>query len=188
LTALALAAAPTHAADRVDRLVAVVGEDVITLSDLRLEEALRAVDVSPLPPFARPGQDTETLLVDYRILLDLAGDVRLYQPEARQVRARLEAVRGAFPRAAEYATFLYEVGLSEDDLARLLRRRMVIEAYVARYMGISAAGDPARAIPPRAQDPAAHAAAYSAAYEAWMAPRRAEASIRRIEARGAAAP
>ena len=154
-------------AEVVDRIVSVVAQGVVTQSDVRLEEAIHARDVSPIPPFQ--GGDALTRLEDYRVIVRLAGNVKLFQPEALDLEERLRDFAATFELRADYAAFLRRWGLDGHALREQLKVRMVCERYIQRNVGLALPGDPS-------ED------AWSEAYEAFMAPHRLEASVRRVTA------
>jgi hypothetical protein len=163
-------------AELTDRIVTVVGDDVVTASELALEEALQGLDRSPVPPLR--GGDALDRLEELRILRALAGEIGVFQPEPRQVAARVEAVLARVGDDAARRAWLELRGLTEADLESLLRARMVAETYVHRNVGLSVLTRFPEAGPE--QD-----AAYREAYDAWIAERRGEFSIRRIDPQGA---
>jgi hypothetical protein len=128
-----LHAAPARA-EVVDRVLYVVEDQVVLLSDVQIDQAIGPLDASPSPFWTRPGVAPEQRVVDAAIIRELAGDVSLYQPSDAAVRERLEAIRLQFPDAAAWSTFLAGRGLEEESLAALLRRRMVSERYLARTL------------------------------------------------------
>jgi hypothetical protein len=168
------------ASTRVDRVWAVVGDRVITESELRLEQALAAVDPSPVPPLEARRADPERFLIELAIVRALAGSTAVYQPEPARVRERMEAVRAAHPTPAAWAAFLKEHGLNEDALRATLYSRMVVERYVQRNLGLAARAEAG--------------ADWDARYAAWIDAQRARVLIREIaelpapEAGGSPAP
>ncbi len=159
----------TARAEVVDRLVALVEDDVITLSDVGFEEALAARDISPEAPF-EVARDPLERLEAYRILRQLAGDVSLFQPAASEVDARLAALHATFPDNAAYRAFLARWGLTEESLRAQLRSRMVAEIYVHRRVGLAVLTESG---PDEAQ--------YLKRYDKWMIERAEAFQIRRVE-------
>ena len=143
LLALALAAAPAFAQDGapppaalgLDRILVVVGDRIVTVTDLRREVwfgGLGAEETSLLD-LARP--DPLERAVDAAILRGMAGDVRVYQPTAEAVAARVARARAAVPDPADWAQQLQAVGLDEDRLAGWIYSRLVVERFLGRAMG-----------------------------------------------------
>ena len=164
-TLLVLSVLGTAQAEVVDRIVSVVARDVVTASDVALEEAMSARDVSPIPPL-RVG-DALQRVEDQRILLLLAGRIKLYQPDSGAVEDRLQAFAATFALRADFAEFLRVWGLDVHALREVVRLRMVCERYLLRNVGLSLGEDPTDE-------------AWLAAYEAFMAPHRQDAGIRRV--------
>ena len=80
-------------AELTDRVISVVDDVAITLSELAFEEALRAIDQSPVPPFRDGSRDALQLAEDVVILKSLAGDVRIFQPDPGEISDRMDALR-----------------------------------------------------------------------------------------------
>ena len=152
-------------AEVVDRIVSVVGQDVVTRSDVEFEIALAERDESPVPVFevGEPLAQVE----DYQVLRRAAGSARLFQPEPAAVRERLRSFSETFVLRADYANFLLRWGLDGYGLREELAMRMLCERYVQRNVGMSL------------RDPTPWS--WRQAYEDFMAPLRRAAGIRRIE-------
>lgn len=171
---LGLAGAGLARAEVVDRVLEVVGDRAITETDLGFEIELSARDVSPLPPFEDPGGDPMRRLEDARILRLLAGDIATFQPSAAEVDARLAALRGTFPDEQGYEAFVVRWVDDEAGLREQIYGRMVAERYALRALGaVELVEDPS---------------AWTARYEAWMAPRRAAVPVRVVGAAAAPPP
>ena len=125
---------PTAQAEVVDRVVAVVGGQLVVASDIALEEVLVTIDASPSPFWDR--MPVEERLIDAAVIRHLAGELPLYQPHSEEVRARLEGARAHFAGRAAWMDFLASWGLDEGGLRQLLRRRMVVERYLARSIPV----------------------------------------------------
>lgn len=122
----------------VDRVVAVAGSEVVLASDIALDVELSAVDPSPSPFWSRP---VERRQIEAAILRTAAGDIALYQPSDDAVRARLGALRTAVVEREPWAVFLGRWGLDDAALAAVIRRRLLVEAYLARNVQVPP-GDP----------------------------------------------
>lgn len=118
----------------VDRVVAVVGDQVVLASEIRLEDELAHLDASPLP-FWDPDRGTALeRLLDAAAIRRSASALDLYEPPDEAVRDRLEALRGRFASRADWEEFLARWGLDEPGLLAVLRRRMIVERYLLRNL------------------------------------------------------
>lgn len=121
-------------AEVVDRVVAVVGDQLVLASEIRFEEELSGLDESPLP-FWDPRRGTALQrLLDAAAIRASASDLDLYEPPDEAVRDRLETLRGRFATRADWEDFLRRWGLDEPDLLVQLRRRMIVERYLFRNL------------------------------------------------------
>ncbi|MCB9675439.1 MAG: hypothetical protein H6737_10010 [Alphaproteobacteria bacterium] len=127
-----LASAVVAPASVVDRVVAVVGDQVVLTSDVSLDRDLSGHDPSPLPFWERG--EPEQRQIDAAILRAAAGDIALYQPTDESARARLERLRATFEDRADWVRFLEGWGLDEGSMLAVLKRRMVVEAYLKRNL------------------------------------------------------
>lgn len=113
-----------------DRVVAMVDEEAILLSDLE-----RVIALGLVPP-----RDGETDAALRRRVLDGLVDGRLRLREVERygappvdpavLEAQVEKVRARFPDPAAFARELDRLGLDEDGLRRLVGRQLRILAYV----------------------------------------------------------
>jgi hypothetical protein len=165
----ALLAGGAARAERIDRVLAVVGDRVVTAWDLRLEQALEGHDPCPEAPLCDPERSPLDRLIDRAVIRGLAEDTSTYRPHPEDVQARLAALRETWADPADYHAALRGLGLSEEDLAGLLYSRVVAERYVERQVGLpvmAAGGDEA---------------AYAARYRGWIEERRAAVRVRLVE-------
>jgi hypothetical protein len=156
-----------------DRVVSVLGESIVTATEVGFEEALHPHVESHIPPLANPDMKALQRLEDMRMLLLLAGDVPLYAPDRTQLDARLAAVRSTWDGEKAYLAFLARWGMTEGDLRSHLRNRMVVESYIHRNVGLSLEWESGQV---------GWATVYITAYETWITPRRSETRVRRIPA------
>jgi len=115
-----------------DRVVVEVGTEVILASDIQLEDALAAVDPTPIPQWLTLRVNTRERLIDAATIRNVAASVRLYTPRAAELDARVDALRMQFPSAAAWEGFRATWQLDDADLRILMKRRMVVEAYLLR--------------------------------------------------------
>jgi len=114
----------------VDRTLALVGGQPITLSDARGALALGLIDAGPAPP--PQIRDAAARLIQRELIL---REVQRYAPGAPSdavVDARLEQVRKRFPDAAAMNRVLEANGFSEARLRGWLRDDVRTESYLAQ--------------------------------------------------------
>jgi len=139
-----------------DRILLVVGERIITLSDLQLEMVLSQRDQSPVPVLQDRQQEPLQVLAERAIIRGLAGEMEIYQPSTREVLARLNALKAQWT-TEEYNDFTQHHGLDETQLSSLMYTRMVVERYIHRNIG--------RVI----ESTGGSEAAYQQRYDTWIA-------------------
>lgn len=121
----------------IDQIVLVIGDRVVTTSELRLEEALRA----RLPWWAPPqpeGTSTLQVVADAALIRALAGDAALYVPDDELVRDRAAQVRAAWGDPEAWQSFLLQHGLDEERLLTLVRSRLIVDRYLQRTLSLAA--------------------------------------------------
>jgi hypothetical protein len=133
--ALLLSVSLAHA-EVVDRVVVEVEDQLVMASDIRLEQVLGGLDDSPSPFWDLERTDALSRLVEAAVFRELAGDVALYQPLDSEVIDRVVVIRSRFPSDASWGAFLSFWGLDEIALARILRRRMIVERFLARNLQV----------------------------------------------------
>lgn len=155
---------PLGRSETVDRVLAVVGDRVITASDVELEEALAGHLDCPEAVLCDPSVPVLDRLMDIALVRGLAGDAATYRPSQQELERRLAAIRSSWTDPTGYSLFLTRFGLTSDDLAGFVYSRMVVEKYVQRNMtlGWTTGGDP------------------SSQYREWISRQRAHVSSRRI--------
>ncbi len=151
-------------AEVIDRVVAIVEEQLITSSDVTLEADLSRIDSSPVPFWTRGHGEPLHRLVDAAVIREIAHDVALYRPSDEQIGARVTAMRERFADRGAWQVFLRERGLDEDALRAVMERRMVVEAYLLRNIAVA----------PKDED------TFVAAVDALLAPWEDRLSIREV--------
>jgi hypothetical protein len=159
----------TARAEPFDRVVSVVGERVITQSEVELERAFAQWDSSPVPPLEQEPTDWLRRTEEMRLLVQLAGDVRVFQPDSVQVDARVKRFAEAFPSRSVFSDFLVRWDLDRQALYQRVYSQLVVEAYVERQIGLTLT-----------QTGAARDAEYIDRYAAWMGPLLAQAGPIRV--------
>jgi hypothetical protein len=125
----------TASAAVVDRAVAIVGELVVTRSDIALHSALSDVDPSFVPILQSSKDESVQHTIDAAIIRQAAGRVPVYQPTAEQVRTRMNRFIDQWSSNESYQTFLSAHGLTSDRIRTVLKRRAMIERVVLRALG-----------------------------------------------------
>jgi hypothetical protein len=124
-------------AEIVDRMLATVGSQVITLSDLR---AAQTFGLMPAGTVGRTPAEIVDALVDHVLML---GEVqRFVAPEADRalVDRRMAQIRAAFPGAGAYEQALARTAMTEARLRSVVAANLQIDAYVEQRF--SAPGSP----------------------------------------------
>jgi hypothetical protein len=118
-------------AELVDRIVAAVNYDVITLSDLRQTMAFNSsFDATG----GRPLIEAETIegLINRRLLVQEAIRLRFDDVSDHEVDAELEKLRQRFGSDDAFREFVGRSALTEQQLRSLLRERLLVERFVAK--------------------------------------------------------
>lgn len=114
-------------AEIIDRVMAVVGDQIITLSDVR---AARRLGLVPADSADDPTGAALERLIDRRLML---LDVDRYlpaEPERAAIDARLAEIQGRFEDALAFETALNQTGMSHDELRRHVRDTLRIDTYL----------------------------------------------------------
>ena len=123
-------------AEIVDRMVAVVGDRVITWSDLVAEARYQAFLANEGPPdaeeLARPEirEPILTRLIERRLLEQDRDVLPFVPPDDSETDQKLDELRLKFPSLAAYRQALMRARLSEADLRERLERETNIMAFV----------------------------------------------------------
>lgn len=135
ILALALIATVVAGEELVDRIVAVVDDDPIFLSDVERVMALGLIE-------AAEDEDLHTLrrrvldaLIDQRLRLHEVERFEGTQVSVEEVDRQVERIRGRYGGAAELAAALARLGLDEEGLRHLLTRQLRVLAYIDERLG-----------------------------------------------------
>jgi hypothetical protein len=133
IVVLVCAAGATGArAEIVDRVLATVGSQVITLSDLR---AAQTFGVMPAGAEARTPAELLNALVDHALMF---GEVQRFvapEPDRTLVDRRMAQIRAAFSGAGAYDQALARTAMTEDRLRSLVAAILQVDAYVEQRFG-----------------------------------------------------
>jgi hypothetical protein len=119
-------------AELVDHIVAAVNNEVITASELAQTVALN----ERLGNSGKDGKtlETETLdgLITRRLLVHEARRLRFVEVSAQEISAEAGKLRTRFGSDAAFSGFLHELDMTEDELARMLGERLLVEKFVEK--------------------------------------------------------
>ncbi len=126
--ALALVSAAAGAGELVDRIVAIIDRDVVTLSEAERRRAV--LDLRGAAE--RTITDVVERMIEARLIeREVSRFVTEPVPEA-EVREALEAVRRQYESEADYERMLKERGIREEDVATELERQLEVNRYLER--------------------------------------------------------
>jgi hypothetical protein len=127
LVLLALSWTSAARAEIIDRILAVVEGQLITLSDVR---AVMRLGLEPAPQ----GDDPIALMLERLIERQLTlVEVNRYappEPQPQLVQERVQAIRSRMPDALAFETTLHQIGWESDDLERYIRDTLRIDTYL----------------------------------------------------------
>jgi len=118
---------PALGAQVIDRVMARVGGQVITLSDVRAAMALGFVRPSS---GADPTADALNVLIDRELMLAEATRFAAPEPDPAAVDARIAEVRRRFASEAEWNAALEVSAMTPERLRDIVRDNLRVEAYV----------------------------------------------------------
>jgi hypothetical protein len=136
LSLLGLAFGAPAFGETIDRIVAVVEEEVVLWSEVQLEAELAKYAPATSPFWSTDRTDPASRLIEAAILRQLASSVSLYEPSEDQVREHAESVRMQFSDRSTWLAFLATHGLDEESLRTRIRRRLVVDRYLSRNLDV----------------------------------------------------
>ncbi len=127
----------------IDRVVALVGGHVITLSELEFEARVALIQRGGLEAATAPLDDRSLraaleLAVAERLETDAADRLQVFNLEESEVDSALSDFKSKFGTKAELAAFLARQEADEQQLAALLARRLRVEKIVDSKVGLKA--------------------------------------------------
>ena len=131
---LLMSVAPS-AGQLIDRVLAVVGQEPITLSDVTA--ALRFGLVAPAADAGDQQQAALNSLIDRQLQLIEVNRYLPPEPPATEIDARLAQVRARFDSQAAFDAALQETGVSLAQLRANVRDTIRIESYLGQRFGAS---------------------------------------------------
>jgi peptidyl-prolyl cis-trans isomerase SurA len=131
-------AAPARA-EIIDRVMAVVGRQVVTLSDVR---AAAVFGLAPTPARADDPEAVLAALVDRELMLSEVERYSAPEPEPAAVRKSLSLVRSRFASAPAFEQAMATTGMSVERLRAIVADNLRIETYVEQRFGAAAQASP----------------------------------------------
>jgi hypothetical protein len=129
LAAVTCWSASPASAQIIDRVLAVVDGQIITLSDAR---TVLAFGLIPADVSGDPVRSAMQRLIDRRLMLAEVERYAAPEPLPAAVDQAWNAVQGRFPDALAFEIALNQSPLSRDELHRFVRDTVRIDAYIAQ--------------------------------------------------------
>jgi peptidyl-prolyl cis-trans isomerase SurA len=129
--------AATGRAELIDRVVASVNNDVITLSELRQAVAFNAA-LGGKGNGRQLERETRDGLINGRLLLQEAYRLKFAEASEQDIAAEVGRLRQRLGSDDAYREFLDRTGLTEERLMRMLGDRLLIERFVEKKIGLFA--------------------------------------------------
>ena len=133
-----LALATPLRAETIDRVLAVVAGQLITLSDVTAAQELGLRAPAPAPD---PIRGMLLSMIDRALVLAEAERYAPPEPSPDAIQHEIDVVRERFPSSQEFDAALARAGLDDRHLRELMRQDLRIRAYEDQRF---AAADPAR--------------------------------------------
>jgi hypothetical protein len=122
-----LLSAPVRADEVIDRVLAVAGGEVITLSDVRAARELGRVEADEAPD---PIAAVLTQLVDRALVLAEVDRFAPPEPSSVAIDTAFDSVVARFPNVAAFDAALARLGIDRSYVRELLREDLRIRAYL----------------------------------------------------------
>ena len=126
--------APSAGAEVIDRILAVVEGQIITLSDARA--ALR-LDLVPADVSDDPIAAVMQRLIDRRLMLAEVERYAPAEPPASAIDARLASIQARFKDALGLEIALNQTAMTREELQRHIRDTLRIDAYLQQRFSIT---------------------------------------------------
>jgi hypothetical protein len=111
----------------IDRMLAVVEGQLITLSDVR---AVTRLGLETVPPGDDPIRSVLDALIVRQLMLVEVDRYAPPEPAEAAISARLTIIRARAPDALGFEVTLHEVGMTADHLRRYVRDTLRVESYL----------------------------------------------------------
>jgi hypothetical protein len=119
----------------VDRVVALVDEEAILLSDVERVIALHLVDERPEESPAALRERVLDRLVEQRLRFHAADRFGFVDVSVERIEEEVERIAGSFDSRQEFLDRLRSVGLSEGELRQLVARQLMVLNFVDQRLG-----------------------------------------------------
>ncbi len=129
LAIAALACASVGRAEVIERVLAVVGGQLITLTDVT---AARELGLEQAGNASDPIRAVLTKLIDRELVIDEVDRYAPPEPPAPEIDRELAVVRARFPTPAAFEAALARSGIDEQHVREILRQNLRIRAYEDR--------------------------------------------------------
>jgi hypothetical protein len=130
-------------ADVIDRIMAVVGGQPITLSDVDAAIQFQLVDVPPGTP--DPVSYALDRLIERTLLLSEVERFQPPEPDQSEITTRIDEIARRFGTAAAFDQALAVTGTTREQLRRYLRNHLRIATYLNQRFGANTDPDDRRA-------------------------------------------
>ena len=118
-----------------DRVVAVVDEEAILLSDIEEVLGLGLVDPEPGAPEGETRARVLDGLIDHQLRYRAAERFGVGRVSVDRIEEQVEAIRSGFPDRNAFDERLRELGLTETELRQLVARQLLVLRYVDERLG-----------------------------------------------------
>lgn len=141
---ICLCAVTVVAGEVIDRILAVVGGQPVTLSDVTA--ARRFGLIEPPPGTADPVAHTLERLIDRTLMLAEVDRFQPPEPDPIEVTARVDALEQRAGSAAAFDKVLAETGTTREQLRRHIRDDLRMATYLNQRFGTTDPGGRATAV------------------------------------------
>ena len=125
-------------AELIDRVVASVNNDVVTHSELRQTIAFNAALGGNKGNGKRVEAETLQGIINRRLLLQEAYRLKVAEVSDQDVAAEVARLRQRLGTEAAFQDLLVRTDMNEQQLARLLGERLLVERFVEKKIGLFA--------------------------------------------------
>jgi peptidyl-prolyl cis-trans isomerase SurA len=136
--ALLACAGAARADEVIDRVLAVVGGEMITLTDVT---AARDLGLVIPPPAGDPVRAILSRLIDRELILAEVDRYAPPEPPAEAIDEQVRAVRARFPGDGAFQQALRRSGIDEKHLRETLREDLRIRAYLDQRFAVPVPSD-----------------------------------------------